>query len=351
MKIKYVVFLFLTWSGTAALYAQDPVFSQFFAVPTALNPALSGVYDGKYRVSGVYRDQWRSVMDEPFRCFGLGLDLKFEVDPKGFSKDFFGLSLGFQTDQSGFIEYSLNQMWIGGSFHKALGKKQFLGGGFQMGMNQRNINYSRINFQDQFNGIDGYTLQTLENLPENNFAHGDFAVGLNYTQSVSKNLSYTAGLSLHHVLGMENSFFKRDSRTQINADAISYKLPVRTSLYLGMQVQSSELVAIQPRALLSFQSSTITGIAGCNFRFGFVNSDNSTFTIGPYVRVAAGAQNWSTDMIGIMTGYGYENMFIGMSYDFSLNTLNRFGRTKGSFEVSISYFGVYENNDIFCPVF
>jgi type IX secretion system PorP/SprF family membrane protein len=331
--------------------AQDAVFSQFFAIPNALNPALSGVYDGKYRVSGVYRDQWRSVMDEPFRSFGLGLDLKFEVDQKGFSKDFFGVSMGFQTDQSGFIEYSLNQMWLGGAFHKYLGKGQYLGGGFQIGMNQRNINYSKINFQDQFNGIDGYTLGSLENLPENNFAHGDFAAGINFLGKPNKQVNYTVGISIHHFLGIENSFFKRDSRTEINTDAASYNLPARINFYTGMQYRSYELLVINPRILVSLQNRTVSSILGCNFTFDFLQSDKSSFTLGPFLRLAAGKNGWSSDMAGILTGYGYDNLFIGMSYDFSLNAIQRYGRTKGTFELSISYFGFYENNDIFCPTF
>lgn len=348
---KLILILCLSWFTGNHLIAQDPIFSQFFAVPGALNPGMSGAFDGKYRVSGVYRDQWRSVLEEPFKSFGLGLDLRFDVDQKGFSKDFFGLNVGFQTDKSGFIEYSFNQMWLGGSFHKSVGKDRFLGAGFQLGMNQRNINYSRINFQDQFNGIDGYTLPSLENLPENNFAHGDFAIGLNYLYSPKKGTSFIAGLAIHHILGMENSFYKRDSRIEVNGDAESHKLAARYSSYVGLNIRRSELLAIQPRLLISTQNKTINFIGGCNFKFSFINSDHSSFTIGPFIRMAAGEQTWSSDMLGLLVGYGYDNMFIGMSYDFSLNTLSKYGRSRGSFELSISYFGMYENNDIFCPAF
>ncbi|MES1226414.1 MAG: type IX secretion system membrane protein PorP/SprF, partial [Bacteroidota bacterium] len=46
--------------GTAAL-AQDPNFSQFFASPLTLNPALTGKFDGVYRVAGNYRNQWPTI--------------------------------------------------------------------------------------------------------------------------------------------------------------------------------------------------------------------------------------------------------------------------------------------------
>src|SRR5882672_2541949 len=41
--------------------AQDPNFSQFFASPMTLNPALTGKFDGVYRVAGNYRNQWPSI--------------------------------------------------------------------------------------------------------------------------------------------------------------------------------------------------------------------------------------------------------------------------------------------------
>src|SRR5678810_596663 len=41
--------------------AQDPNFSQFFASPLTLNPAMTGKFDGVYRVAGNYRNQWPTI--------------------------------------------------------------------------------------------------------------------------------------------------------------------------------------------------------------------------------------------------------------------------------------------------
>src|SRR5205809_1998922 len=41
--------------------AQDPNFSQFFASPLTLNPALTGKFDGVYRIAGNYRNQWPTI--------------------------------------------------------------------------------------------------------------------------------------------------------------------------------------------------------------------------------------------------------------------------------------------------
>ena len=41
--------------------AQDPNFSQFFVSPLTLNPALTGKFNGNFRVAGNYRDQWPEI--------------------------------------------------------------------------------------------------------------------------------------------------------------------------------------------------------------------------------------------------------------------------------------------------
>jgi Type IX secretion system membrane protein PorP/SprF len=41
--------------------AQDPNFSQFFASPLTLNPALTGKFDGSFRIAGNFRNQWPTI--------------------------------------------------------------------------------------------------------------------------------------------------------------------------------------------------------------------------------------------------------------------------------------------------
>src|SRR5687767_3318205 len=46
---------------TMASNAQDPNFSQFFSSPLTLNPALTGKFDGTFRIAGNYRNQWPTI--------------------------------------------------------------------------------------------------------------------------------------------------------------------------------------------------------------------------------------------------------------------------------------------------
>ncbi|HYK55270.1 MAG TPA: type IX secretion system membrane protein PorP/SprF, partial [Flavisolibacter sp.] len=57
---KLFLSLFLL-SAVLSSKAQDPNFSQFFASPLTLNPALTGKFDGAFRVAGNYRNQWPTI--------------------------------------------------------------------------------------------------------------------------------------------------------------------------------------------------------------------------------------------------------------------------------------------------
>src|SRR6186997_2334542 len=60
MKKPLLTLLFFT-SFISVSLAQDPNFSQFFASPLTLNPALTGKFDGTFRLAGNYRNQWPSI--------------------------------------------------------------------------------------------------------------------------------------------------------------------------------------------------------------------------------------------------------------------------------------------------
>lgn len=52
--------------SVSTLKAQvDPHFSQYYMYPSWLNPALTGAFDGDYRVTGIYRSQWGNITN-PF---------------------------------------------------------------------------------------------------------------------------------------------------------------------------------------------------------------------------------------------------------------------------------------------
>src|SRR3979411_561727 len=61
VRVPVILFFLALSLAVPASRAQDPGFSQFFASPLTLNPALTGKFNGVVRVAGNYRNQWPTI--------------------------------------------------------------------------------------------------------------------------------------------------------------------------------------------------------------------------------------------------------------------------------------------------
>ncbi len=77
MKKIYLAFIAVCCAFSfQTLQAQDVHFSQYYTFAQALNPALTGNFDGSYRVALIYRNQWSSFLNKnAFVTPGAAIDL------------------------------------------------------------------------------------------------------------------------------------------------------------------------------------------------------------------------------------------------------------------------------------
>ncbi|MCO6494014.1 MAG: PorP/SprF family type IX secretion system membrane protein [Phaeodactylibacter sp.] len=342
---KYLpILLFL--GAVIAGQAQDQHFTQFFASPLTLNPALTGTFDGKYRVALIYRDQ------EPYKTFAGAIDLRFNVRNVGKRyKDAFGVGVVFYNDKVPEVGYSNNQINISGGFHKSLSPRnnQFLSIGAQAGISQRNFSYGNLFFEDQFSGSTGYDNPTAEIFPENNFAVADFAVGLNYSYAPERAVGLFAGAALHHILEPEVSFFASDEDPD---RAESNTLLRKYSAYLNLRIPVGESLQFHPRALVYNQGPHLALNAGSNIRFLVDEITGTALHVGAWVRpVRDAGDGFSLDAIVGMVGIEYNSFLLGISYDARTNALGTPRERRGAIEISIAYLGEYEDEVVLCPKF
>jgi type IX secretion system PorP/SprF family membrane protein len=334
------------------LRAQDQHFTQFYAAPLYLNPALTGTFDGKYRASMIYRDQGRNLLNDPLTTYSAAIDFRFDMANAGKSgRDAAGLGMVFVNDRSASLNFYNNIIGISGAYHKSLSRfgEQYLSLGGQLSIGQRNINYGNINFDDQFNGTDGFTDPTGEQLPDNNFGYGDVAVGLNYTYAPEGRFSVFAGGAMHHVLRPEASFYARE---EIQEERNSSRLFRKYSAYVNLQYPLSDKVQFSPRALAYLQGPHFALNAGANLRFLMSDVSGTAFHVGGWVRPVRNSDSkFSPDALILMTGLEYNNFLIGLSYDARLGSLNTTGRRLGALEISLAFLGNYENSSVLCPKF
>lgn len=346
MKKLFLLLFCISLLSGLSVQAQDQHFTQFFAAPLTLNPALSGTFNGKYRVALVYRDQ------NPYQTYAGAVDLRFGLNNIGKRyKDAFGVGVVFYNDRVPKFGFSNNQINVAGAFHKSLSKKndQFLSIGFQAGLAQRNFGYERFSFEDQFGGDSGYTNPTSEILPANNFAYGDIATGINYTYSPKRGVSVFAGAAMHHILEPEISFFYNEDEPDLGNSDLLYR---KYSAYVNVNIPVGLGIQIQPRALIYAQGPHLAANAGSNIRFLIDEISGVALHTGAWVRpVRDELDNFMLDAVVGMVGIEFSNCLLGLSYDARIDGIGSLRKQRGAFELSLAYLGEYDDEVVLCPKF
>lgn len=348
--MKRLILLSLIAILSITTYAQDKHFTQFYAAPLTLNPAMTGNFPGRYRVGIIYRDQWRGAFDDPYTTFSAAADVRFDVRHNSRYKDAVGVGLLFFNDKVSGIDFVTNQIALSGAFHKALDydNRQRLSLGAQIGLLQRSINYERLTFDDEFNSIDGFTLGTRENLPPNNFSFSDLNVGLNYVIRFDKKTVLNVGGAMHHVLQPQVSFYPA---TQ-NAPGGDSKLYARYSAQVSYEFPVGERMSAIPRALWAKQGPHMELTAGSNLRIPIDSYTGNAIQAGIWARpVSNEDDSFSLDAIIAMIGLEWNNVLFGLSYDINLDDITTYKQGQQSFEFSILYLGDFDNESILCPKF
>ena len=182
--------------------AQDFQFSQFYAAPLYLNPALTGISQ-ETRMGSVYRKQWPGL-DYQFTAFSAYVD-HYSFDHKSgiglsvssFSEEFLKLNT---TDISGFYSYNLQ-----------LSERVAFQLGTQISYIQKRGTLENLLFGDQ---IDVFNQTTLPNSADavgglEPFSY--FSVGLGGVFTWDK---LWIGISGHHLNRPNLAFYVRDGQTQ-----------------------------------------------------------------------------------------------------------------------------------------
>lgn len=348
IKTSVTIFFVLL---TICCSCQDEQFSQFYAIPIHINPALTGAYNGTYRMTMIYRDQWSSSLQSPYKTFAAGGDTNFKMKfGKLKTNDNFGIGLFFVSDRV--AEFQMNTNKISGylAYHKSLSdrKKSFLGVGAKFGIIQRNINYDNLNFQDQFNQINAFDSPTMENLPPNNIGVMDLSVGINYFIELDKT-TYYAGLALHHLNQPNISFFKRIDNPNPAID-ITQVLANKLVAHFSFDKKLSYQLSLQPRIVYQKQSEDNQLNIGSNIEYTFEDQQTSLI-FGAWIKMIDDLDGPHLENVTPLFGIRKGLFIVGVSYDIHLR--DTFSSTYGlnTFELSMRFSGIHSNENSFCPTF
>ena len=331
--------------------SQDERFSQFYAMPMHINPAMTGAYEGTYRLTAVYRDQWYNSLGSSFKTMAAGGDTRFQPTFGGRQlKDHLGLGLFFVSDRITIYQATTNKLSGYLSYHKKLGNRipSYLAGGIQFGVIQRNINYDNLTFGDQFNQLDAYDRPTSESLPPNNLGVFNFSLGVSYYIQMEKN-KYYIGVAAHNLGNPNISFFSRQDNLNPST-IIDQTLPTRYTVHLSMDMNLKYGMELQPRFIYQKQAQDNLLSLGTNVEYTFQQKEFALIG-GLWVNIINDLDGTRMSHITPLVGVKKGAFTFGFSYDWGLQDVSNNPFHLNSFEFSIRFSGDYFNEDGFCPSF
>ena len=301
--------------------AQDPHFSQFFASPLTLNPALTGKFDGTLRVAGNYRNQW-PAFNNVYTTSTLSVDFPI-LKSKIPDYDTWGLGILALTDKAGGGVLTNNYLGISTSYHKALDEDGFqqLGIGFQGTYGQKRLNTDNLKFEDQLTpfGFTGVTADVF-NTQQLNINYLDVNAGLLFTSSTSEDNNFYVGASMYHINRPKESF-----------QGGNWNIATRTTISAGGYFPVSDILTLHTSGIYQYQNkATETTVGGALAAvIDNASTNPSNIYLGSWYRF--------DDAIIPYLGLEFAGMRIGATYDINISSLKAGSQSRGGMEISLIY--------------
>jgi type IX secretion system PorP/SprF family membrane protein len=291
--------------------AQDPIFSQFYANPLYLNPALAGSAICP-RLNLNYRNQWPSIPGT-YVTYSASFDQYWD-------KISGGVGLIAMRDQAGEGALVTNTVGAIYSYRLTVSRKHFLNAGFQATYENRSLDWDKLTFPDMIDPKYGFVNATQEKRPDHlSIGFADFSSGLTFSNADN----YYVGVAFHH-LTQPNEGFYSDISSRLNM-----KLTAHAGFILDLKRKSGktrnqEDPTISANILYQQQQKFQQLNYGIYFnRFPFVG--------GMWFRQSFN----NPDAIIFLAGLQQESFRVGYSYDLTVSKLTNI--TGGAHEISVSW--------------
>jgi type IX secretion system PorP/SprF family membrane protein len=316
-KIYVLGSLLLVLCFAESVKAQvDPHFSQYYVYPSWMNPALTGAFDGKYKVSAIYRNQWGNI-SSPFATPGVTAEFTTEKNVN------VGISVLSQKAGDGGYSYTTayaSVAYTGVRFGP--GETKRLVFGLQAGMIDRRFDRSKLTFGDQWNPITGYNpgATSAESLSRTSTSNLDASFGVLYFDAQpGKKANFFAGASAAHLTQPDDKFSASGTTT----------FPMRYTVHGGVRLTVNEVFSITPNFLFLKQRTAQEKMLGAYGQYK-VNEETN---------LLLGINYRYKDAVVPFLGFTYKNMMLGASYDVNASDLGKITKGANAFEISLSFIG------------
>ena len=314
MTKKIILFIGVSLS-IGMTRAQDAHLSMYDAAPLHLNPAMTGVFNGDWRLHGQYRTQWNAVNFKPYTTALLSFDMPYKK---------WGFGIQLSNFRAGEGNYNAFQGTVSVAYTTPLDKKKKhnISFGVQGGITQKTLEYQLLTFNNQYTTVDGGTFdQSISNeetfssrsatLPVLNAGFMYFFAGQ------EARLNPFIGVSAFNLTSPKESFYGVENR-----------LPMRFYGHVGTRINITELFYIIPKVLVMNQEQFFEQTYAIDLGYYFKGAD--FYLVG-------GALYRTEDAMNISLGAKMESITAKIAYDVNLSSLTSASTGRGGFEVSVTY--------------
>jgi type IX secretion system PorP/SprF family membrane protein len=285
---------------SSSSFGQDPTFTQFYANPLYLNPALAGSY-GCSRFASNYRNEWPNLSSN-YVTYSASWDSYF-------SNISGGIGVLATNDQQGQGTIRTSMLGLIYSYHAQLNRKWKLQFGARAAWYQKSLDWDKLTFGDMIDPRRGFIYSTGDVPRGGSRGFFDASAG-----AVIFNKNFFAGVAWHHA--------NRPNESMIVGDS---KLPWRWTAHMGAEIQLGQKskysngTSIMPNVIYQYQNGFQELSVGTYVKYGVIN---------------AGVWYRNRDAFIMTIGINTGRFKLGYSYDVTVSKLNN-GVSRGSHEISL----------------
>lgn len=316
LMVLGVAFFVVSGFLPTKVLAQDPIFSQFYAMPLQINPGFAGSARAP-RAGVAYRNQWTGLQSA-YRTYAAYYEQSFDRLNSG-------IGFHLEGDNAGDGIFKTNRFSGAYAYRLKITDNLALKLGLELGLHQVSLNWDKLLFPDQLDAVNGITYNTEEIRPD---------------MTSRTDLDISSGILL-----VSDKFYLGVGLKHLNTPSQSI-LRLKNNLVPGLPIR------------YTFHGGTEWVVKKGNKRqeASFVSPNFLFVAQGPYKQLNVGAYasmgsvfvgTWfrhtfrNADAVIALVGFRQGPIKIGISYDATVSGLaNRAG---GTFELTMGYLFPHKN--------
>lgn len=313
--IKKIILSVIIGFGAFNANAQDAHLSMYDAAPMFLNPAMTGVFKGDWRLHAQYRTQWKAVNYKPYTTALISFDMPYKK---------WGFGAQITNYRAGIGNFNVLQGTVSAAYTTSIDKKKShnLSFGAQVGINQKTVEYQLLSWDNQYttDGGGGFdeTISSEEAFQGQSLTTPVVNAGILYFFAKQQSrLNPFIGVSAFNLTTPQETFLDKENR-----------LPMRFYGHVGTRINITEQLYLIPKVLIMRQEK---------FNEQTYAVDAGYYLKGADLFLLAGVIYRTQDAMVLTIGAKMDKFIAKIGYDFNVSTLSTVSSGRGGFEISFTY--------------